>query len=455
MSLQSAFQLLDNSVRDTVDQITKATAPDLGSVTDVEILKLYYDLKFPSGARSINKLASIASRFFNLYFLGLVDSQDSVALILCDAIAVSEVSNKFIFGDDRTDTLGFYVSPEIRATLSTTEPEVSKLNAEIATKASKNMDAYKEMFLIEIQSQDVTAFKANIKSYIDQIDVTTGVSNTTHSLRSLIGFLAMTLCRAAVKNQQQLNAAFHKAQFKKNLAGVVGWSSELSYTPPSDRCLDLCVNTLQSSNPTTSQLFTLFTGRFIEVMTAGSNAPVGVQAYLSASVLTHTARNGLGIIQLLDQACIITSLSWKKIAEQSYYAQTASGWNSIAEFYKSQLTKGAVQHGYNWARIINNGYFRHLSPKSHLFLATILGAIVEKSQGLGIWDSVWAQGAVSTAAKLIGRAIYEESQPKLEQLQGTSQSESIAQKALRYGGDAEEDLDFIKAMDASVHRLSG
>lgn len=110
--------------------------------------------------------------------------------------------------------------------------------------------------------------------------------------------------------------------------------------------------------------------------------------YLSAAVLTHTARNGLGMIQLLEQVTLETKRGWQDIMKLTYLDITKPYWETIVKFFITYLKEDNPQHGYNWARIINDGYLRDLSPKEMLPLVDV----IESKQGMGIWQAEWAKG---------------------------------------------------------------
>ena len=74
----------------------------------------------------------------------------------------------------------------------------------------------------------------------------------------------------------------------------------------------------------------------------------------------------------------------------------------------SECRKVTPQKCFNWARIINDGYFRGLSFKGDPFSASIFVGDIETDQGEGIWTDQLAktENAVHSDARFIGYAIY-------------------------------------------------
>lgn len=137
--------------------------------------------------------------------------------------------------------------------------------------------------------------------------------------------------------------------------------------------------------------------------------------YLNASVLTHTAKNGLGMLQLLEQTMHATQLDWLSLYKKSYFKETASSWDTIRNFLTIYLDKDSRQFGYNWARIINDGYLRGLSPKDMLPLAGIFAGVLEQIQGPGIWNTEWFKNRKEWLSEMrkIGKTLYEETKATL------------------------------------------
>lgn len=72
-----------------------------------------------------------------------------------------------------------------------------------------------------------------------------------------------------------------------------------------------------------------------------------------------------------------------------------------------------MEYGYNWARMINDGYLRDYSPKEMLPLSAIFAGIIEQQQGPGIWSAEWAKDYEEQLSEMreYGKTIYETTKP--------------------------------------------
>jgi len=133
----------------------------------------------------------------------------------------------------------------------------------------------------------------------------------------------------------------------------------------------------------------------------------------------------------LEQVCIITKKKYVEICRLSLFDVTESSWEHIRAFFRSYLSKDNTQYGYNWARIINDGYMRDYSPKEMIYLAGIFAGIIEKVQGPGIWQAEWAKGQIGQLEQMkrLGHAIFEETKPDLTKIKPSMSSAPILQRA--------------------------
>lgn len=176
---------------------------------------------------------------------------------------------------------------------------------------------------------------------------------------------------------------------RNNLTNLAGWEGSKPYTPPCAVALDLCAVGLIKGQARIGTMFAHIVWKFRTSMMPETSS-ADTSSTLAASVLTHSARNGLGIINLVDSVGEQLRLGWGKIAEKSYYNVTQASWEIIRDFYETYLTKNALRICYSWARIIDHGYLRGLATKEHLALAVILAEVQSRQQGAGVWDAQWA-----------------------------------------------------------------
>lgn len=71
---------------DTCDVLIKPTAPDLGTLTDQQILSSYMIHKFPIHLLTKENTYNVLARFYNFYFHGTIASGDTVPGVILDTI---------------------------------------------------------------------------------------------------------------------------------------------------------------------------------------------------------------------------------------------------------------------------------------------------------------------------------------------------------------------------------
>lgn len=314
--------------------------------------------------------------------ISIVNEKDNVAAIVAEAVGLSSTPQGRLWPDDVYSAVPFY-----------------DVNGSTPT----------ALFSVK----DANAFKKKIDEDIDLI-VDTDTPREFKLVR-MTGFIALTLWRAATKNKNQLSNAFLKRQYRLDLHDFAGWwANELPFSPPCERCIEICIGSLRKGLPTTSKMYILLASEYVLSQKADYRDPYSA-GYLNASVLTHTAKNGLGMLQLLEQTMHATQLDWLSLYKKSYFKETASLWDTIRNFLTTYLDKDSRQFGYNWTRIINDGYLRGLSPKDMLPLAGIFAGVLEPIQGPGIWNTEWFKNRKEWLSEMrkIGKTLYEETKATL------------------------------------------
>lgn len=377
--------------KELLTELPKSTAPRIEGWSDELLLNLREQYRFSPDAINRASRKRVYIRFYDFYFHGLVDDKDNSVAIVADAVAMSEtLKGPIWFRAPTTGEFFHELNTSDRKGLSIQEvspvPQVVFLSPTIT---SAQRQAYQAL-LVPYEDRNAKEFKAIVTKILQDYESEKAASRMEKRLQRLTGFLALTLWRAAIKNKDQLGNAFLKNQYRINLSTLADWPNELAFSPPCEECISTCTGSLIKGTVGASAMFTILASEYVN-----SRKPEYpdqyVAGYLSASVLTHTARNGLGILQMMEQACLITRKKWTELYELSYLNLTATSWKTIKLFFDTYLRKDKIQFGFNWARIINDGYLRDYSPKEMLFLAGIFAGIIEQSQGPGIWEAEWAK----------------------------------------------------------------
>lgn len=424
------FAEVNIGLDEVVSEIPRLTElPRLEGWNDAMLEKLRLGIAFRKFTLSRNALKIILSRFFNFYFHGEILENDTVPMIIADTIAVATtIQNYFIWPDDLYSD---YTTPSFLA--NSNVPESLSLNApgpfafSLANLVLLNSDrtpveeaAYRKL-AIAYTENDMISFRALIIHAINNIQLYEEATIQEYRVQRLASFLALTLCRAATYNKNQLNNAFLIRRYRLNLDTIVGWSKEFPFSPPCTQCVEICITSLKKELSTTTNLFILLASQYVRSKKAPNDLIKNSSAatFLHASVLMHTARNGLEILQLLEQACLTTGLKWSTLLKLTYLNVTADAWETIKDFFLTYLRKDSLEYGYNWARIINDGYLRDYSlkySKVMLPLAGIFAGIIEQVQNLRIWDEDWAKGQRERLKemRIYGKVVYEFTKPTVK-----------------------------------------
>lgn len=410
--------------------LPKPTAPNLEGWSDAHLKLLRTPLSFPAHTYLRTSLPLILTRFYHLYFSGTIDDADNVSAVVLDVIALSETDSGRIWDTPAEGARGFYKQnmselPIPDSFTVSALPQVQVPAGKLTPEALVNYKSLVDTYTTDNQ----TNFSRLVADRIRAIQVTGGASSAESRFLMLSSFLALTLYRSATRSRIQMSNAFHKVQYKGNLSAVAMWPAGHAWSPPCESCLSLCEQELKKGVKTTSHIFTILAHEFVKTQDP-SYPNTEAQAFLAASVLTHTARNGLGLIAMVDLASEITRTSWQTLLRKTYFNVTAESWKTVAKFFSSYCVIDQNEYGYNWARVIDHGYLRRLSPKENQFLATLLAAIIEKAQGDGVWDAEWAQGGASDIpdAKRLGYMYYEISQPQVDQMTATAESRDLLER---------------------------
>lgn len=370
-SLAESFRLLRSKDDDILDFIPKLCSRYLVGWNDSKLAELRVGIAFPNSAYTRTNLKRILTRFYDLYFTGTIRPGDFLTSTVFDVIALAQTEDGSIWNANDAQEIGWYPIN----TSDSSDLSVGGIGgiprAEVLRERRRS-----------------EGFQGFVKNQIAGIDLTNEASQNEKAFLRITSFLALTLCRAATKKKAQLRNSFLNPQYKADLKSVALWPVDIPYAPPCTACLGLCEMDLRKGLSTTSKLFIVLAHEYVQSKKVEYKNKC-VTTFLSLSVLTNTAKNGIGIIDMIEQVCAILSLDWRKLKENSLVSNTEGSWKMIEKFFMEHVEK--EEYGYNWARIIDDGYLRGLSQKDNMRLATIFGAVLEKVQGDGIWRAEWAK----------------------------------------------------------------
>ena len=373
-----------------LDFIPKVGYRYLEGWNDSKLADLRVGIAFPKSAYTRTNLKRILTRFYDCYFTGTIRPGDFLTSTVFDVIALAETEDGSIWNANDAQEIGWYpINTSDSSDLSV--GGVGRIPRAKALRERRGSDRFQDF----------------VKNEIAGIDLTNEASGKEKAFLRLTSFLALTLCRAATKKKAQLRNSFLNPQYKADLTSIALWPVDIPYEAPCTACLELCEMDLLKGQPTTSKLFIVLAHEYVQSKKLDYKNK-SVTTFLSLSVLTITAKNGLGMIHMLEQVCAITSLDWRTLKENTLFNVTTQSWKQIKEFLMEHV-ENKEQYGYNWARIIDDGFLRRLTQKENMALATIFGAVLEKVQGDGIWRSEWAKskGNFYINIRRIGYALYD------------------------------------------------
>ncbi|QMP82140.1 nucleocapsid protein [hymenopteran rhabdo-related virus 109] len=439
-TLDESVLEFDKLAEQSQSHLPKATAPSLSGWSDDLLRQLTEKVSFPMYCMNRAYRRRIISRFFDFYFSGNVRSGDSLVATVFDAAAIAEFDNKSIWNPSYFGEVAFYppnssLDESLTVRDSGVLPTVQILNPNWSVSAQSDYQSLMACYT----NESATLFRNSISGILETIKSTDAASENEKALVRLTSFLALTFCRFATKDKLQMGNTFNKTQYRVNLTTVAFWPTEKAFAPPCKLSLEQAELSLKKGLAPVSRMFMLLADEFVRSR-GNDYERQATPGFISASVLTHTARNGLGLITLIEQASEITGYTWKDMLKLTMFDKTEASWREITTFFHTHLNINHSQSSFNWARIINHGYLRGLSPRENPFLACIMAAVVEKKQGEGIWDAEWAKMFAKDMddAKALGQALYAQSRPKLEDLTGTRYSKELIEKAKKLRDQAQE-----------------
>lgn len=215
-----------------------------------------------------------------------------------------------------------------------------------------------------------------------------GLNRMQIELFRVVNFLALVMLRRVVKTDQQMITGFSKKSLIQNIITLIGGPAANKVVPPCDTCLTTLGLSINKGNKYVRSTF----AKIIYFFWVENQSDKNLTGILGASVLTHTAWNGLGILDmLLFTVCDKYKVTWRLIMNLSCITHTVTTWSDICLFLIKYQTKGNRDLSVPWARLVDDAYFSNYSISRHAILASILIESLIATQGdRGALDAVWA-----------------------------------------------------------------
>ncbi|XP_043286264.1 uncharacterized protein [Venturia canescens] len=253
---------------------------------------------------SLPEIKKAVIRFYNLYFHGTIETEDNLIAVVADAVAMARIEGENFWNDEMFVGELFYV----------------RNSSSLVELPLKGVSTY---------SKNLSTFKATVNRIVQRWKTNDPVSSEVNHLLQLTGFLALTMWRASIKNKAQMHIAFKEARYTENLMAVAKWPAEKGFAPPCESYLDKIVIGLAKGLPETGQIFLLFIRQMIILQSLVATDSQRLK-YLSISVMTDTASNGLGILSLLQAIQTGLGMDWKEVKNVRSKAPSCPGRNLLS-----------------------------------------------------------------------------------------------------------------------------
>lgn len=109
--------------------------------------------------------------------------------------------------------------------------------------------------------------------------------------------------------------------------------------------------------------------------------------YMDEGCLLHLKLNGLGLMTLLLKACREACCSPSWLVEAAFDSPFEQSINLITEFLVKFHKKDQVEITWQWARLIDDNFFKNMALRRHLVMGSRFAALcVEASGETGVWN---------------------------------------------------------------------
>jgi len=189
----------------------------------------------------------------------------------------------------------------------------------------------------------------------------------------------LLLFRGICKNAIQLAKEVNDKLIENHIHKLVKWPVANGYGPPCQTCIIGCATDLDKGNRHSSQMFALLLKQWKDTIKDEiiSCLNHGLMARIREALFMPTAGNGLGLIMLMHTATEeLGLLSYKSLAEYTMTKKSSHSWLLLSKFICRYLQPTEIPT-YQWARLVNDGYFTEFTAKSHPYLAGMFAGIID------------------------------------------------------------------------------
>ncbi|WAL01511.1 nucleocapsid [Electric ant rhabdovirus] len=384
-------QEISNLLTETLDIPPKPGVQALVGWSDQKLSEICEVLYLPKGLKNQTAQKWALYNFYNYYFHGVLDQNSSPHQVIFPILSIMKYDQldvrgnpMYFFPERKFREEGFFsVSKPTNQTIPTlNSPDKYTLSKyELPTlPTAQESDELLKLYL-GVQDQDAKIFYQSVSGMIAKYGTDDNRDQDIKIMR-LTEFLALLLFRGIARNSIQLSRAVHKKLIKDHIHNLAGWPIANSYSPPCTSCINGCSTDLDKGNQHASRMFALILN---EWQLAGSEMKEGkgLISRIQATILTHTAGNGLGLINMMFICNEILGVTIRILMENSLNSNTSAAWKLIASFVAKYLNKNSIEKTYLWARLINDGYFIEYSAKNHPYLAGVFAGIIDSQQTIG------------------------------------------------------------------------
>lgn len=247
-------------------------------------------------------------------------------------------------------------------------------------------------FLHHFSSGALEKFMTECAEIMSKTPITLGMTPQMIHVFRVFNFIALTMLRRMSKTIPQMTTTFIKTQYKANIATLIPGRVSPLYAPPTKSCIER-LNSISKTDP----CFSTMIAKIVVIWSFHLETDQNVGAILGATILTHTAWNGMGILHTIFELCNHYTIRWKSIMRETLVSNTMESWKLIFDFCCRHQIKGKETRSIPWARLIDDAYFMGMSISKHITLASLLIESIKLSQGDdGILESKWAMDHATT-----------------------------------------------------------
>ncbi|QMP82235.1 nucleocapsid protein [hymenopteran rhabdo-related virus 38] len=364
------------------------------------ILTANETLRFPRSIYAPAVTKQLIIQFFNFYFNGKLNQGVKTGQLVFSCMAMTGYYedgryHRYFIDNDFGDN-PFFREVTASANVKLENPAGRIIDYTLPESLSKARTT--ELRATQYLGKDEinrAVFHKRISEMLEKFD-DPGENEEKCLLMQLTSFLALVTFRSCCKDLTQMKRAFHKKLIITHLNNLGNWDPTHGYSPPCDTYLSACTTQLNKTHKPTGEMMTKIVSTWKNL--ENSDRHPKLVALVQATVLTHTAGNGLGLLSFMFGAATVLSVSFKGLMECTLTEKTLDSWKLLVKFGEEFLPEEAPCRTFYWARIISDGYFQEYTAKSHPYLTGTFAGIVSSVQVEGsVEEAEWFKQTVIKA----------------------------------------------------------